>query len=87
MLYEDGDGEDLNTDECAMTVGYRDKIESGEIKEWELGQELLIIYLSTHLTLIHDSIYPGDTFILFFMSSVSHNVHLNFCIKRFVYHV
>ena len=39
VQYEDGDGEDLNATECKMAVEYRDKIESGEIKEWEIGQE------------------------------------------------
>ena len=37
--YEDGDGEDLSVAECKMTVEYRHKIESGEIKEQEIGQE------------------------------------------------
>ena len=37
--YEDGDGGDFNAVECKMAVEYRDKIESGEIKEREIGQE------------------------------------------------
>ena len=39
VQYEDGDGEDLNEAECKMAVEYRNKIESGEIKEWEIGRE------------------------------------------------
>ena len=55
VLYEDGDAEDLSAAECKMVFEYRYKIESGEIKEWGIGQEWLIVYFSTHLTLIHDS--------------------------------
>ena len=39
VQYEDGDGEDFSVAECKMVVEYRHKIESGEIKEWEIGQE------------------------------------------------
>ena len=31
--------QDFSVAECKMVVEYRHKIESGEIKEWEIGQE------------------------------------------------
>ena len=37
--YERCDRGVLNVVECTMMVEYRHKIESGEIKEWEIGQE------------------------------------------------
>ena len=39
VQYGRGDGGVLNVVECTMTVAYCHKIESGEIKEWEIGQE------------------------------------------------
>ena len=39
VKYEDGDREDLSAAECKIAVEYRQKIESGEINEWEIGEE------------------------------------------------
>ena len=39
VQYKDGDEEDLDAIECKIAVEYHRKIESGEIKEWEIGQE------------------------------------------------
>ena len=37
IKYEDGDTEDLNEDECLKCIELNRKLESGEIKEWEIG--------------------------------------------------
>lgn len=39
VQYEDGDEEDLNQKECVEAVDLYEKLESGEIDEWELGDE------------------------------------------------
>ena len=39
VQYEDGDEEDLNQEECVEAVVLYNKLESGEIDEWELGDE------------------------------------------------
>ena len=39
VQYEGGDGGYLNVVECTMAFVYRQKIESGEIEEWGIGQE------------------------------------------------
>ena len=39
VQYEDGDEEDLDAVECRIAVEYRRKIDSGEINEWEIGEE------------------------------------------------
>ena len=36
---ENGDEEDLDVVECRIAVEYRRKIDSGEINEWEIGEE------------------------------------------------
>ena len=37
ILYEDGDCEDLNKVEYSVVIDLHRKLESGEIKEWEIG--------------------------------------------------
>ena len=39
IQYEDGDHEDLGVNDCRNAVEYYNKLESGEIKEWEIGDE------------------------------------------------
>ena len=39
VQYESGDEEDLDEVECRIAVEYRRKIDSGEINEWEIGEE------------------------------------------------
>ena len=39
VQYEDSDEEDLDTVECRIVVKYCRKIDSGEINEWEIGEE------------------------------------------------
>ena len=37
ILYEDGDFEDLTELECRKVLNLQNKLESGEINEWEIG--------------------------------------------------
>ena len=37
--YEDGDSEDMCEKECRESIKYYQQLESGEIKEWEEGDE------------------------------------------------
>ena len=37
VLYEDGDCEDMNELECRKGMDLYQKLESGEINEWEIG--------------------------------------------------
>ena len=37
VLYEDGDAEDMNEEECGTTIDLYMKLESEEINEWEIG--------------------------------------------------
>ena len=37
IIYEDGDSEDMHEKECLECIELDRKLESGEIKEWEIG--------------------------------------------------
>ena len=37
VLYEDGDAEDMNEEECGEAIDLYMKLESEEINEWEIG--------------------------------------------------
>ena len=37
IIYEDGDAEDMTESECRDCIEFYGKLESGEIKEWEIG--------------------------------------------------
>ena len=37
IIYEDGDGEDMNEEECRSAILLYKQLESGDIKEWEIG--------------------------------------------------
>ena len=39
VVYEDGDTEDFNPQECEKVVTLSDDIKSGRVKEWEVGDE------------------------------------------------
>ena len=37
VVYKDGDFEDMDEDECRIVIELYQKVESGEINEWEIG--------------------------------------------------
>ena len=37
IIYEDGDAEDMDEIEVGKSIDLYQKLESGEIKEWEIG--------------------------------------------------
>ena len=37
IIYEDGDVEDMNEVECRDSIDLYQKLDSGEINEWEIG--------------------------------------------------
>ena len=39
VQYEDGDEEDMNENECRAAIDLYNKLDSGEINEWEIGDE------------------------------------------------
>ena len=50
VVYEDGDKEDFNPQECEKVVTLSDDIKSGRVKEWEVGGDRLVdsIYVSAY---------------------------------------
>jgi len=39
VQYDDGDGDDLNEDECGNAIDLYKKLENGDVDEWEMGDE------------------------------------------------